>query len=222
MILKKIKSHILISGFLVMFSNYSNAQYFPKNSISIKINAGISQQGVYLGYSRAIAWFQSDSITNRKNQIYLGIEAGRLCYKFQDHRTQGNQLAFSFTNLMAREYDELDEVPFVKYIEIKVGINKFKPLEDYTGSEGFNKKLVTEREIKATDITFKLGRLSQLPNNNFLQVGCFIGARVASYSRNETTTNGTNVSSKYLIDYNIEPLLMGISLGYQFNFGNRK
>lgn len=223
--LKKNKLQNFLCGFSIILSVSVSGQYLKPNSITLEPNAGFKQQQVNLFYRHSIGKFQSDSFTKRNNQIFLGVGVGSINFRYNNSLSKGSQLNFSFTNVMIRTNEKEENEIGYRYIGIKVGINRFNEMkireyDDYVNYTGHI--FLTDRQIKSTDIELNMGRLVKLNSQNFIKVGCYIGARIANYYYTETTQKNMNTTSKNIVIYNIAPFILGVSLGYQINFGNKK
>ena len=234
MTLKNFKLQIIFSGLLFLFSINLHGQHLRNHVTSAEINCGILQQKLNIGYSYDFVNYTGILSKDRMNQLFLGFDLGtvKLRYDFFEGtgmfgadfvmRAKGYHCDFSITNYSIRPKRRKKNDFKYNYMALKCGINQFYEVHshhNYYTNNGFSySEGVYNPKCRSVDLELKFGKLIKLNSYNFINVGLYAGHRFGNTTGISYFHGNLDPNSKGF-NKPLKPLILGINLGYQFNFG---
>lgn len=246
MTLKNFKLQILFSGFLTLVSITVSGQYLRKNMITAQVNVGFLQQERNICYQYSFPRFSSHEFKERRNQLFFGIEVGETNLRYSLFggtstiskgaflmNAKGNHISFLLTNMITKPKKNVKKGFKYNYITLKCAINKFSEVKSYPDFDPYDEdddfnpppeKWITGEKCKSVNFELHLGKHIKLNSYNYFKVGIYGGFRLGNttgieHSKALGSTNG--VEESYKFSKNLNPIILGLSLGYQINLGKQ-
>ncbi len=216
--------------------------------VMANINVGFLQQQTGFSYQYSFARFTRFENENRTNQLFAGIEVGTTKFKEGTNnfspfivnsfsmKAKGNHFSFLLTNVVTKPKSNNKKGFRYNYSSLKFTHQRFALVSAYEW-DTYNEDddldsddpdvTITEEKCNAFDLELHLGRHIELNSHNFLKFELYSGIRFGNVTgfRNWEWFNhgkGVKVYEKHYFVHNLNPLILGVSLGYQFNFGNKR
>ncbi len=245
---KNIINRISFSGFLFLFSFSVKGQYIGNHMLSASLNGGFLQKERCVSYQYSFARFTHFENENRTNQLFAGIEVGTTKLKEGTNdfspffvnsfsmKAEGNHFSFLLTNLVTKSKSNNKKGFKYNYYSLKFTHQRFALVSAYEW-DTYNEDddldsddpdvTITEEKCNAFDLELHLGKHIKLNSHNFLKFELYGGIRFGNVTGNRNWEwfnhgKGVQVYEKHYFVRELNPLILGVSLGYQINFGIKK
>lgn len=219
-----------------------------KNMFLISRDDGCLQQKVNISYQYSPFRIKTNTDGNKYRLWFIGLEMGRnrLQNRVITYFTQGSfymyaegvHIGFLATKVISKQLKRKNKFSNTS-TTFKVSFNHFNTVKSYpsydTYVEEYNffppeKKWITDDKTKSVDFEIHFTELLKINSYNFLKLTLYTGIRVGNTSGNEhkiaykyypNTTIGTPYEIVEKYRYPINPIILGLSLGYQINLGRK-
>lgn len=246
---KKYKLQILFSGLLTLFSISLNAQCLRKNMILISLDAGYLHQKVNISSQYSPFKIKTNTDGNKHSQWFFGLEIGRNRLQNQvstyfnqgsfKMQAEGVHLAFMATKVITKNLKRKENKFSYTSTTFKVSFNHFNNVKSHPWHDTYyeeydyktpEKAWITNAKTRAVDFELHFSEHIRFNSYNFLKLTIYTGIRIGSTSGTEhrmtydwdyQTVTQKWFSSEKNYTKNINPIILGLSLGYQINLGRK-